>query len=79
MRIRQKAVNTILDISTNNSSFGQIEIRPFNLLSIKFTAETYADMIDWETTFITEPPFTKHLSKEVLLSSVCTPIEIPGY
>ena len=73
MQIRQKAVNTILDIRTNNSSFGQIEILPFNLPSIRFTAETYVDMIDWETSLITEPPFTKHL-KEVLLSSVCTPI-----
>ena len=35
--------------------------------------------IDWETSLITEPPFTKHLSEEILLNSVCTPMEIPGY
>ena len=44
-----------------------------------FTAETYANMIDWETSLITEPHFTKHLSKEILLNIVCTPMEIPGY
>ena len=69
VQVRQKAVNTILDIRTNSSSFGPIEI----------TAETYADMIDWETSLITEPPFTKYLSKEVLINSVRTPMEIPGY
>ena len=31
------------------------------------------------TYLITEPPFTKYLSKEVLINSVLTPIEIPGY
>ena len=79
VQIIQKAVDTILDIRTNSSSFGPIKIRPFNLPSLRFSAETYADMIDWETSFITEPPFTKYLSKEVLINSVRTPIEIPGY
>ena len=46
VQIRQKVVDTILDIRTNSSSFGPIEIRPFNLPSIRFSAETYADMID---------------------------------
>ena len=36
-------------------------------------------MIDWETSLKTEPPITKHLSEEILLNSVCTPINIPGY
>ena len=36
-------------------------------------------MIDWETSLMTEPPFTKHFSKEILLNIVCTPMEIPGY
>ena len=71
-QIRQKTVNTILDIRTNISSFGPMEIRPFNLPSLRFTAETYADMIDWETSLITEPPFTKYLQKEVLINSVRT-------
>ena len=62
VQIRQKAVNTMLDIRTNSSSFGQIEIPSFNLPSISFTAETYVDMIDWETSLFTEPPFTKYLS-----------------
>ena len=80
MHIRQKAVKTILDIRTKiSSSFGQIEIRSFNIPSIRFTAETYVHMIDWETSLITEPPFTKHLSEEILLNSVCTPMEIPSY
>ena len=56
---------------------GPIEICPFNLPSIRFTAETNADMIDLETSRITEPPFTKYLSYEVLIIIVRTPIEIP--
>ncbi|KAI6657812.1 hypothetical protein LOD99_561 [Oopsacas minuta] len=78
-QIRQKAVKTILDIRINSSSFRPIEIRPFNLPSIRFTAETYVDMIDWETSFITEPPFTRYLSKEVLINCVRAPLEIPAY
>ena len=53
VQIRQKAVDTILDIRTNSSSFGPIEIRTFNLPSMRFSAETYADIIDWETSLIT--------------------------
>ena len=73
VQIKQKEVKTISDIRTNNSSFGQIEIRPSNIPSIRFTAETYPHMIDWEG------PFTEHLSKEILFNIVCTPMEIPGY
>ena len=36
-------------------------------------------MIEWETSIITEPTFTKLHSKEMLLSSVSTHIEIPGH
>ena len=36
-------------------------------------------MIDWETSLITEPPFTKHFSKEILLNIMCTPMAIAGY
>ena len=36
-------------------------------------------MIDWETSLITKPPFTKHFSKEILLNIVCDPMEILGY
>ena len=36
-------------------------------------------MIDWETHLITEPPFAKYFSKEVLIKGVRTPIEISGY
>ena len=48
VQIRQMAVKNILDIRTNNSSFGQIEIRPFKIPSLRFTAETYVNMINWE-------------------------------
>ena len=78
MQIRQKAVNTILNIRTNNSSFEQIEIRTFNLPSKRYTAETYVDMIDWETSIITEPPLQNTSQKKCYLV-VCTTIEIPGY
>ena len=74
VHIRQKAVKIILDIRTkiSSSSFGYIEIRSINFPSIRFTTETYVHMIDWETSLITEPPFTKHLSEEILLNNVCT-------
>ena len=36
-------------------------------------------MIDWETSLITEPPFKKYLSKEILINNVRTHIEILGY
>ncbi|KAI6653133.1 hypothetical protein LOD99_3969 [Oopsacas minuta] len=75
-QIRQNAVKIILDIRMNSSSFRPIEIRPFNLPSIRFTAETYADIIDWVASFITKPPFTEYISKEILIYSVRTPLEI---
>ena len=53
MQIRQKVVTTILDIHTNNSSFGQIEILPFKNPSLRFTTETYVNIINWETSLLT--------------------------
>ncbi|KAI6646049.1 hypothetical protein LOD99_9497 [Oopsacas minuta] len=78
-QIRHKAVKTILDMRINSSSFRPIEIRPFNLPSIRFTAETYVNMIDCETSFITEPPFTRYLTKEVLINCLRAPLEIPAH
>ena len=66
-------------VHINNSSIGQIEIRPFNIPSLGFTAGTYVNIIVWETSHITEPPFTKHFSKELLLILCVTPMEFPGY
>ena len=63
-------------VHINNSSFEQIEIHPFKIPSLRFTAETYVNMIYWETSLITEAPFTKHFSKEIQLKNVCTPVEI---
>ena len=36
-------------------------------------------MTDLFLSLITEPPFTKHFSKEILLNIVCIPMEIPDY
>ncbi|KAI6658225.1 hypothetical protein LOD99_15494 [Oopsacas minuta] len=72
-------MKTILDDRIESSSIRQIEIRPFNLPSIRFSAEICVDMIDWETSFITEPPSTRYFSKEVLINCVRAPLEIPAY
>ena len=80
VQIRQMAVKTILDIRTNNSSFELIEIRPFKIPPLRFTAETYVNMIDWEH-LLSQNRLLSNTSqkKYVLLNIVCTPMEIPGY
>ena len=55
------------------------DIRPFILPSIKCNPENYFTMIDWENSFVTEPPFTKSLSNEDLLQCIDQQMEVPNY
>ena len=55
------------------------DIRPFILPSIKRNPENYFTMIDWENSFVTEPRFTKSLSKEDSLQSIDQQMEVPNY
>ena len=73
--VRQKAVATILELRINTEAHDNEDIRPFILPSLKRNPDTYVNMINWEETFVTEPPFTKspwYLNKKHLGTSTDT-------
>ena len=67
IKVREKSVSTILNLRNSTEDHVMSDIRPFILPSIKRNPENYFTMINWENSFVTEPPFTKSLSIEDLL------------
>ena len=65
IKVREKAVSTILNIRNSTEDHVMTDIRPFILPSIKRNPEKYFTMIDWDNSFVTEPPFTKSLSNKI--------------
>lgn len=66
--IRQLAYQRIVHARTNKN---QDDIRRFKIPLINFKARTYCELIDWDTTYITEPPLIKHFTElelEVLVN-----------
>jgi len=55
------------------------EVRPYKIPSINFDAETYVDMINWETELVTEPPLLADSSDEVIEGILRSPKEFSNY
>ena len=49
------------------------------LPKINFKAETYTELIDWETSHLSEPPFILTMTNEQLTSLKDSPLEVPAY
>ena len=55
------------------------KVRKYILPKINFKAETYMELIDWETSQLSEPPFTLTMTNEQLTSLKDSPLEVPAY
>ena len=61
------------------------KVRKYILPKINFIAEMYTELIDWETSQLSEPPFTlnimniKNMTNEQLTSVKNSPLEVPAY
>ena len=55
------------------------KVRKYILPKINFKAETYTELIDWETSQLSEPPFTLNMTNEQLTSVKDSPLEVPAY
>jgi len=60
--IRQLGLRRILKCRSSQNEI----IREFRIPILNFKASSYLDLIDWQSTKITEPPLTRHISTETL-------------
>ena len=54
-------------------------VRQYDIPKINFEATGYPDMIDWETSKLSEPPLTASLTNEQLTMVKETPLAVPDY
>ena len=54
-------------------------IRKFIIPKINFDAQTYAELIDWESAKLTEPPLTSSLTEAEVMSFKESPYNVPKY
>ena len=54
-------------------------IRKYRLPKINFMAETYVDLIDWEASFLTEPPLTLEKTDAEISAFRDSPFQVPKY
>ena len=55
------------------------EVRKFVPPQINFNAKEFCDLIDLETVEKTEPPVTKRMSEETIISALAIPLILPSY
>ena len=79
--VRQKAVNTIISIRNGDTQVEKTSqgIRVFRIPKLNWDADKYTEMIDWDISFMTEPPIVKHMTIEVLMNAYAKPLDIPKY
>src|ERR1051325_324363 len=75
---RAKAVRIILNLREQKSDIG-LQIRKFNVPVIKFDANDWDELINWDNVTITEPPMTSHLSSKEIEVVVDTPLAVAAY
>ena len=64
---------------SEKKSISSSNVRKFVIPKINFDATTYAELIDWESSKLTEPPLTLSLTEAELLAFKGTPFEVPHY
>ena len=75
--VRRKGVKYILD--ARKAYKEDAEVRKFVPAEVNFVSERFCDLVDLETAEKWEPPVTKDLSEETLLSALATPLILPAY
>ena len=55
------------------------KVRKFKVPKINFLAQSYTELIDWENTALSEPPFTLSKTIEKLLAYKESPMVVPKY
>lgn len=68
--VRELGLRRILRARTCNQR--NVCIRVFQIPPLNFEATDYTELIDWQTSFVTEPPATKSLSQSDLERFVCS-------
>ena len=76
-KIRTKGVNYILAARENFNP--ESHPRQFFPPDINLKAQSYVELIDWDKAQKTEPPLTKQMSKEDILSVLEAPLKLPSY
>ena len=77
--VRRKGVRYIMDARSAFKEEEDAEVRKFTSAEINFDSERFCDLIDLETAEKWEPPVTKDLSEETLLSAFASPFILPAY
>ena len=75
--VRRKGVKYIME--ARKAYKEDDEVRKFVPAEINFDSERFCDLIDLETAEKWEPPVTKDLSEETLLSAFASPLILPAY
>jgi len=71
-------VQTILGIG-ENSATPHSQIRKFQVPEINVNPKTWVDLINWESTTMTEPPIVSHLTNEQTEEIIDKPLIVPHY
>ena len=75
--VRRKGVKFILATRMEYEEDG--DVRKFMAPEINFESSRFCDLIDLESVDKFEPPLTKELSEETILSALATPLILPSF
>ena len=75
--IRRNSVNYILQARKDFNE--EDDIRKFILPKVNFKSKHFSDLVDLEAVTKTEPPVTKDLTEETILSALASPLSLPSY
>ena len=75
--VRRKGVKFILAARMEYEEDG--DVRKFMAPEINFESSRFCDLIDLESVEKFEPPLTKELSEETILSALATPLILPSF
>ena len=75
--VRRRGVRYILE--ARKLFHPQDDVRKFVPPQINFHSKQFCDLIDLDTVDKTEPPVTKSMSEQTILSALATPLILPSY
>lgn len=70
LHIRELSLRRILKSRETSNSGTSATVREFTVPKLNFNAESYEELINWQTCKVTEPPFTAQISKVELLELI---------
>ena len=75
--VRRRGVKFILAARREHNE--EDDVRKFVAPEINFDSSKFCDLIDLESVEKFEPPLTKHLSEEEILSALASPLNLPPF